>query len=769
MSDDLPLPNPDVDVGRAQPRRVTSPAGHEGSEFGFQPEDVDAPVGQGFDPFYALRVLHKWRWIVTTVFILIVVGTAIHTYNIVPVYEARTRVLVEPERINILKIEDVVEQDRSIDAQIAVLQSRWLAKETMKTLGLLRPLQAPQIPSSIPAMRPTGIRAMWSDVKSRLASWGLPIEPAPTPLMLDASAAENGQISGFLAGLSVSSATKGVLDLRYRSADPVLAARIANGLAKQYIDENLQSHVSAVNEVNDWLAARMKEQREKVDAADRALQLFRDQNGIIAAAGAEDPAIAKLNELSAAQMRTHEDRLEKEAALNKARALRADTSSMLRLPQLMASSVGQQLRADIDRLQQQRAVMAEKLRDQHPEMLRNAAEIQAAQGKLQLEIDRTLDAMRDDVVAAENAEKSTDAAVEQQKAVALGQNRKGVQLGILERDAESSRQMYDMLVQRARETNIEKDIRPSEIRVLDPAEVPASPISPNVQQNMLLACFAGVVLAFGLAFGFEYLDSRIKTPDEIKTQLRLPLLGFVPEVIRRKEDERPIITGSVPSAFLEAVRSIRTNVLYSSADGAVKAIAVTSAGLSEGKTILASNLAVAIAQAGERVLLIDADMRRPTLHELFTLTREPGLSNLLVGDIQAKEGVQESGVPNLWILPSGHRPPNPPELLASQRFKKVIAAFADHFDWVLLDAPPVMPVTDACVLADDSTGIIFVVGAERVSRQIARRALEQLSNVNARVIGGVLTRVRLDRHRYYYAKYYHPRYGEYASIRSPDA
>jgi capsular exopolysaccharide synthesis family protein len=212
------------------------------------------------------------------------------------------------------------------------------------------------------------------------------------------------------------------------------------------------------------------------------------------------------------------------------------------------------------------------------------------------------------------------------------------------------------------------------------------------------------------------------------------------------------------------MRSIRTNVLYSSADESLKAIAVTSAGLSEGKTILASNLAIAIAQAGERVLLIDADMRRPTLHQLFKLKRDPGLSNLLIGDVKANDAVQASGVPNLWVLPSGHRPPNPPELLGSQRFRKMIAAFADHFDWVLLDAPPVMPVTDACVLADRSTGIIFVAGAERVSRQVARRALEQLANVEARVVGGVLTRVRLDRHRYYYAKYYHPRYGEYASV-----
>ena len=771
MSDELNIPSRDDEAGLAVPRRVASQSGpDEYADFSQPAEDGDAPVVDGFDPFFAFRILHKWRWMVATVFILIVAGTAVHTYNIVPTYEARARVLVEPERVNILKFEDVVQQDRSIDAQLAVLQSRWLAKETMKTLHLLRETpEAPELPPSIPVAAPIGLRAMWGDIKTRLAGWGLPVTPPPPPFVLDPSASENSQISAFLGGLSVATVTKGVLDLKYRSADPVLAAKIVNGHAKQYVDETLQTRVSAVKEVSDWLAARMSEEKEKVDTADRALQSFRDQNGLIVAAGSENPTVVRLNELSTQQMRAREARLDKESALNKARALRADTSYMLHLPQVMSSSLAQQARMEIERLQQDRAAMAEKLREQHPDMVRNAAAIQAAQAKLQSELDRALDIMRDEVTTAQSVENNITALLEQQKGAAVGQNRKSIQLGILEREVENNRQIYDMLVQRARETNIEKEVRPAQIRVLDPAEVPTSPVSPNLQQNMMLALFAGIVLSLALAFGFEYLDSRIKTPDEIKTQLKLPLLGFLPELTTRSDAESPLITASVPSAFLEAMRSIRTNVLYSSADESLKAIAITSAGLSEGKTILASNLAIAIAQAGERVLLIDADMRRPTLHSLFKLTREPGLSNLLVGDVKAKDAVQASGIPNLWILPSGHRPPNPPELLGSQRFRNMIAAFADHFDWVLLDAPPVMPVTDACVLADRSTGLIFVAGAERVSRQVARRALEQLSHVDARVIGGVLTRVRLDRHRYYYAKYYHPRYGEYASVGTRDA
>ena len=770
MSDDLDRGTRDLDATVPPRRTVPSRYSDDGSELSFPPSyDSDASAGDGGDPFYALRILHKWRWIAVTVFFLIVAGTAIHTFNTVPVYEARVRVLVEPERINILKIQDVVQEDRSTEAQIAVLQSRWLARETMQALQLLKPPAAPAVAGSASTSSLSFVRAMWSSAKAGLSDFFLGQSSQPEPAAVDAPGAENAQIDGFLGGLSVTSSTKGVVDIRYRSSDPALAARIANGHARQYIDENVETRFSAIKEVSDWLTARVTEQRQKVDDAEHALQTFRERNEIVVAAGAENPAIAKLNELTAAVTRTKTARLEKESIVNKARALRADSAVLLRLPPIAADPLVQQLRLELERLQRERAQMAETLQARHPDMVRNQSAIQAVQTRLQIEMDRVLDAMGDDVTTARATENSLAAALEQQKMAAMSQNRKGVEFGILEREAQSAHQIYDMLIQRARETSIEQEARPNQIRVLDPAEVPRAPISPRVQQNMLLALFGGLLFAVAAAFGLEQLDSRMKNPDEIRTRLGLPLLGFLPEVrLKKGSEDLPIMTNGVPSAFLEAMRSIRTNVVYSFTDESLKAIVVTSAGLSEGKTVTASNLAIAIAQTGGRVLLIDADMRRPTLHQFFKLKRDPGLSNLLIGNVKASEAVQASGVPNLWILPSGHRPPNPPELLGSQRFKSMIAAFADHFDWVLLDAPPVMAVTDACVLADKSTGVVFVVGAERVSRQVARRALEQLGNVDARIIGGILTRVNVDRHRYYYSKYYHPRYSEYASLGSRD-
>jgi capsular exopolysaccharide synthesis family protein len=332
---------------------------------------------------------------------------------------------------------------------------------------------------------------------------------------------------------------------------------------------------------------------------------------------------------------------------------------------------------------------------------------------------------------------------------------------------QSNREIYDMLLQRARETSIEKDIRPTRIRVLDPADLPRAPVS-RIQQTAWVAGLVGLVLAVGLVIGLEQLDNRFKTPDEIETHLGLPLLGFVPEVRLdpSKSGASPIITNGVPPFFVEAIRSVRTDVLFSFTNDSLKTIVVTSATLSEGKTVIASNLAIALAQAGSRVLLIDGDMRRPHVHSVFKLKQEPGLSNILVGNAVASVAVKRSEVPNLWILPAGHRPPNPPELLGSPRFRGMLDAFAQHFDWVLIDAPPIMPVSDARVLAQRMAGVLFVVGAERVGRQVVQQAVEKLARVNANIVGGILTRVDLARNSYYYSNYYHRRYSDYYSSAS---
>jgi capsular exopolysaccharide synthesis family protein len=300
------------------------------------------------------------------------------------------------------------------------------------------------------------------------------------------------------------------------------------------------------------------------------------------------------------------------------------------------------------------------------------------------------------------------------------------------------------------------------VRVVDPAEVPRSPISPNVQRDVMVSFGGALALAVGLAFFFERIDNRIRTPQELKAHLGIPFLGMVPAVPTDKNgSNNPLLTNGVSPNFIEAFKTVRTNVLFSTAEEGLRSLVVTSAGPGEGKSIVAANLALALAQAGQRVLLIDGDMRRPRVHEIYQCPQEPGLSNVLTGNAKLSEAIRRSTVPGLWLLSAGHIPPNPAELLGSRRYLDLIASLDEHFDWAILDTPPVLAVADSSIAANDASGVVFVVGSDKTSRHAARAAIEQLTAANAHIVGSVLNKVDLIRHPYYYASYYRKEYAKY--------
>jgi capsular exopolysaccharide synthesis family protein len=217
----------------------------------------------------------------------------------------------------------------------------------------------------------------------------------------------------------------------------------------------------------------------------------------------------------------------------------------------------------------------------------------------------------------------------------------------------------------------------------------------------------------------------------------------------------------MPIGFAEAFRSIRTNILFSSAEEGLKSLLVTSTGPGEGKSVVSANIAMSLAAAGQRVLLIDADMRRPKVHELFGIPLQPGLSNVMVGNAKASEAVRQTLTHNLWLMPAGKHPPNPAELLGSRRFKDFITSLGDHFDYVMIDSPPVMAVTDASVIAHIASGVVFVVGCEMTAKGAAKAALEQLDGAKAHYLGAVLNRVDVGRNSLYYSRYYRKEYQDY--------
>ena len=272
-----------------------------------------------------------------------------------------------------------------------------------------------------------------------------------------------------------------------------------------------------------------------------------------------------------------------------------------------------------------------------------------------------------------------------------------------------------------------------------------------------------------LALFVGSLDNNVKDPDEIKQFLGLSFLGLVPALGEKElvEGRSPLLIDAIPQNFAEAFRGIRTNVMFSSAVEGPRSVVVTSTQPFEGKTVVAANLAMSLAQTGQRVLLIDADMRKPRQHELLETTQDPGLSSLLVGKARANESIRQSSLANLWLMPAGPNPPNPAELLGSTRFTQLLKSVRDHFDWIVIDSPPVMAVTDASVIGHLATGVVFVIGCEQVNRRVAQTAVEQLLASQATILGSVLNRVNVKKNPYYYAHYYKHDYTGTTRRRSP--
>ena len=726
-----------------------------------------SPVEAQVDDAHLLdyvKVLYKRRWTATTALLIVLVGVTVYTFTVTPVFEAKTRLLIESDDPNIVSFKEVINEEQAkadyYQTQYNVLQSRALARKTIDSLKLW---EHPLFASNSTAGK--GIVGMleglvgWKSGAPRRGEGGAESAGA------EETAAQSRAIDLFLERLTVAPIRNSrLVDVKYRSPDPALAPNIVNALAKNYIAQNLEFKFTSSKEASDWLGDRLAEQRKQVEAAELKLQQYREQNDAISLEDRENIVVQKLADLNGAVTQAKAERFQKQALYNQLQSLRAknSTAALDSFPAILSNTYIQQQKADLAQLQSQLAQLSEKLGDKHPEIIKVKSAIQLAQTKLDGEIAKVVQSVRNEYQSALAKENSLVGALDQQKDEAMSMNRKAIDYGVLERDVQSNKQLYESLLQRAKETGVSSELKTSNIRVVDRAEQPRAPITPQKALNLLLAVLGGGTLAMGLAFFFEYIDSRIKTPDELKLHLHLPSLGMLPALEGKAwKGKEPLINQGVPANFAEAFRSLRTNVLFSSAEEGSRTLVVTSTGPGEGKTTVAANLAMGFAQAGQRVLLIDADMRRPRVHEVFGQKQEPGLSNLMVGNAKASACVRKSGVPGLWVLAAGRIPPNPAELLGSQRFRDFLASLHDYFDCVIVDTPPVMAVTDACIAAHAASGVVFVVGAEMTSRQAARAAVSQLEQGRARFVGAVLNRVELERNSYYYSQYYRREYGTY--------
>src|SRR4030095_2328586 len=371
--------------------------------------------------------------------------------------------------------------------------------------------------------------------------------------------------------------------------------------------------------------------------------------------------IARLNQLNDAATRARTNRAQKESLYRRVEALGPKTSPDS-LPGILQNPYIQSVKSQLAELERRRALLAERYGDKHPEMLTINASIQDATRQLNLEMAKAVDAIRHDYESARLKESTLATELEEQKGVATDLDRKSVNYTVLQREAESNRELYQTLLKREKELQVLANSRGNNVRLIEAALVPGAPFSPNLRRSATLGGVVALLLAIGLVLALDYLDDTIKTPEDIN-RLGLPFLALIPAV--RGDRERPVLSGS--NDFGEAIRSLRTSLALSTASSGNNVVLVTSAQPLEGKTTTACNLATALAYGGQKVLLVDGDMRRPGVHRGLGLDNECGLSELLDGRATLAQSVQRLVEPDLWVMTAGSMPPNPSELLGSER------------------------------------------------------------------------------------------------------
>ena len=712
-----------------------------------------------------LATAFKHLRLIGAVFTVVVAIAMLESYSATPMYRTQARIVIQDERSTAVSSLNASEpaywQDPEpyFNTQYRILQSRGLARRVVRKIP----------PSPMPA--PSTLSRALSFPRQAISRWR---RPAPAAAVTEApdpneSATELAAIGAFLAGVEIVP-VKGtrLVEIVYSSPDPQYAALAANTLAREYVQQNLDLKLSNTTNTIAWLGEELGKQREKVEAAERAMAEYREGQNAMSLDDGQNIVIARLNSLNDAVTKAKTARLQKEAAYRQLGNLKGDSADADTYPAVAQNPTIQEIKQQLATLNGEKAKLSQRYGANHPAMETITKQIDGTSTRLRAETAKVLESIANDYRSAVAEERNLAASLEEQKRQAVDLNRKSITYSILQREAESERQVYNALLQQEKELRVVSNSRANNVQLMDDAEVPGAPYTPNHSRDWLMALVLGLALGVACAYGIEYLDDSVKLPDDVTRRLKLPLLGLVPAV---PGDKLPVLTGTVPHDFGEAFRSLRTSLVFTSGSPGKRTIAVTSTQPLEGKTTTACNLAVALALGGARVMLIDADMRRPGLHRTMGLPNDIGLSHILTGQARIREAVQRTSEANLFVISAGRVPPNPSELLSSERMRQLVSNLqAGPFDWVIVDTPPVLAVTDAVILAPYMSGLVFVIGAEMTRRAHAERAIETIQSGKPNIVGAVLNRVDVDRNKYYYSRYYGYHYKNYyGSDASPAA
>jgi succinoglycan biosynthesis transport protein ExoP len=706
-----------------------------------------------------LNAVYKYRYVVVTVFLLVVLGVLVRTFTTTPMYRATTSVMIEEDRsANVTGFNTTTNSGQDEDAyfqtQLRILTGREVALRAVARLNLR---DMPEFNGQGPQR--TGLAGVFHRMKIRAQDSLRAVTGASPPQPTSpASLTQEDLVDAFLGTISVEpEAGTRLVNVSVTSSNAAFTARASDVLVEEFVVQNLDFRTDTTRKSLEFLRTEILKQQQKVEDTERAMAEYRETNNAMSLDSRQNTVESSLNMANDNFLRARNERIQKESAYNQVRSVAP--AALADSPAVAQNANVQGLRTRLAELQRQKVQLNERYGPKNPQVIENENAIADTTRNYERAVNGAVETLRSEYETALALERRLASALEEQKGVATDLNRKSVGYTVLEREAQSARQIYDTLVQRQNELQIVSNSGGNNIRLMDRAVKPDAAYTPDVRRNLLLGSLAGILLALGLVLAIDYLDDTVKTPEDITRRLKLPFLGLVPAV---KGNNHPLLSQEVPHEFGEAFRALRTSLVFSSGTEGTRVIALTSAQPLEGKTTTACNMAIALAYGGSRVLLIDADMRRPSVSRTLGIENTIGLSHLLTGQATARQTIRRTNVQNLWVMTAGITPPNPSELLSSDRMKTLIANVqTGPFDWVLIDTPPVLAVTDAVILAPWVSGVVFVIGSEMTQRRLAERAVETLMSSRPHVLGAVLNRVDIIRNKYYYSRYYGYKYKNY--------
>jgi capsular exopolysaccharide synthesis family protein len=719
----------------------------------------------------------------------VVVACSLILYVITPrVYRATAIIQIEKKTANVVggpswSFDDYYDSQSFYPTQYRLLQSRGLAERVLTQLRL----------ADDPRFNPQR---------------GSLFRETPQPSTASADEARTGALARrLLGGVTITPVRDTrLVEISYVSTSPEMAAAIANGWAESFIDWNVEARFRSMGKASSFLATQIDTIKQEIQDKEAQLQAYSRRQDIVALDPSSNVIVQRLQSLNDDYGKAMSDRISKEAKYRELQASPPDVAV-----ESLSGGIVQQLRGDVARLEREYAAKLNVYKPEWPAMQELRAQIDKGRQNLKDVIEETVAKARESAKAEYQAalrrEESLAAELNRQKADAMQLNSAAVEYNTLKSDVTTRRALLDQLLKRQSETEVESRLKgtsDSNVSIVDRALVPNGPFRPSLPRNLFLGLVLGLGLGLGAVFFLEYLDRTIKTPDDVERHLGVPVLAVIPDVeggsssygyasgygygyghghrsskaghSAKKKQQQAAAAGAhapgiemIPAlkprvAAAEAYRSLRTALLLSSAHG-LKVIVVTSAAPAEGKTVTASNLAIVLAQLGRDVLLVDADLRKPRLHEILELSNRVGLVNVLTGSAEAAAVMLRTRVPNLYVTPAGPNPPNPAELLASERFDQFIQLARERFEYVVFDTPPVLPVTDAIVIAARCDGTVVCVGAGGVVREDARAGIERLRLAEIHIVGAALNRFHVGPGKY--SKRYRD-YDAYSAATAPE-